>query len=203
MVRNIGNNYMEREFRSFEIDERNRNILKFLVYYMNDCKLAKEVFPDENYCTSKNLLLIGNVGTGKTMLMQIFSEYGKALNLKKKFFNISTTQMMNYYKINSHIDKYTYNEQDQERKFEGNPVNVCLNDIGLDIENQKSYGTNLSLVMDEFLYARYELYQNNLNNYHLTSNLSIDEFKLRFGDRLVDRFKSFNIIVMSGESRRK
>ena len=37
---------------------------------------------------------------------------------------------------------------------------------------------------------------------HITSNLGIAEFKKRFGPRLVDRFKTFNVLPLCGESRR-
>lgn len=110
--------------------------------------------------------------------------------------------MMNYYKMNGHIDRYTYNENSGKGSIEGDPFNICINDIGLETENQKSYGTSLDSVIDEFLYARYEIYQNQFKKYHITSNLSPEEFKERFGYRLVDRFKSFNVIPLLGDSRR-
>lgn len=109
--------------------------------------------------------------------------------------------MMNYYKIHGHIDLYTYNEN-QSKGFKPNPFNICLNDIGLETENQKSYGTSLDSVIDEFLYARYEIFQQYGKKYHITSNLGIAEFKKRFGPRLVDRFKTFNVLPLCGESRR-
>lgn len=134
--------------------------------------------------------------------MQIFSDYLKLTNNPNAFENLSVTQMMNYYKIHGHIDLYTYNES-QSKGFKATPFNICLNDIGLETENQKSYGTSLDSVIDEFLYARYEIYQNDFKNYHITSNLDVNSFKERFGDRLIDRFKSFNIIPLLGNSRRK
>ena len=109
--------------------------------------------------------------------------------------------MMNYYKINGHIDRFTYNENGKNT-LEGNPFNVCLNDIGLETEKQKSFGTILESVIDEFLFARYEIYQQSFIKYHMTSNLTVDEFKKRFEDRLVDRFKGFNVIALTGKSRR-
>ena len=99
------------------------------------------------------------------------------------------------------IDLYTYNEN-QSKGFKPNPFNICLNDIGLETENQKSYGTSLDSVIDEFLYARYEIFQQYGKKYHITSNLGIAEFKKRFGPRLVDRFKTFNVLPLCGESRR-
>lgn len=193
---------MGREFREFEVDERNSNILAFLLYYFNGCQLAEKVFPNEDYRVHKNLLLVGGPGTGKTMIMQIFSDYLRLTHNPNVFENLSVTQMMNYYKINGHIDRYTYNEG-VSKGFKPEPFNICLNDIGLETENQKSYGTSLNSVIDECLYARYEIYQQFWKKYHITSNLNVDVFKERFGRRLVDRFKGFNVISMLGESRRK
>lgn len=202
LIARIGRNYTGWEGMNFEIDERNAKILKFLLYYFNGCPLAEEVFPGEGYKLHKNLLLIGSVGTGKTLLMHIFSDY---LNITKnplRFHNLSVTQMMNYYKLNSHIDRYTYNEE-KSKSFEGRPIHICLNDIGVQTEEQKHYGTDVTLVIDEFLHARYEIYQHKRMRYHLTSNMAIEDFKKRYEARLIDRFKSFNVISMTGKSRRK
>lgn len=203
LVRSIGDNYMLRELSNFQIDEHNANVIKFLIYYFNSCELAESVFPDEHYKIHKNILLIGEPGTGKTMLMQIFSDYLKITKNDSYFRNISITQLMNYYKIHGHIDKYTYNENANAKSFEGAPVNVCLNDLGLMTENQKSYGTTLTQVTDEFLFARYEIYQQQGRKYHITSNLSVRNLKDRFEERLIDRFKSFNVVELRGGSRRR
>ena len=202
LIRGIGSNYTEREFRDFEVDENNSKVLSFLLYYFNGCRYAEQVFPNEDYKIHKNLLIVGAPGTGKTMLMQIFSDYLKLTRNPNSFENLSVTQMMNYYKMNGHIDRYTYNEH-EDKGFNPSPFNICLNDIGLETENQKSYGTSLNSVIDEFLYARYEIYQQFGKMYHITSNLSVDKFKERFENRLIDRFKSFNVIPLLGRSRRK
>ena len=177
--------------------------MSFLTYYFNGCLEAEKIFPDEDYKIHKNLLLIGEPGTGKTMLMQVFADYLRLTGNVNQFQNISATQLMNYYKINSHIDKFTFNELAHPERFEGDPFNVCLNDLGLQTENQRSYGTLLTQVTDEFLFARYEIYQQTGKRYHITSNLTVKDLKERFEDRLVDRFKSFNVIELRGSSRRK
>lgn len=207
MVRAMGTSYMLREFSEFVVDEHNRDVLRFLVYYFNNCILAESVFPNENYKLHKNIMLIGEPGTGKTMIMQVFSDYLQAINNDNQFQNISMTQLMNYQKVFGHIDKYTYNElkgSSNNEAYDGcKPFNVCLNDLGLATENQKSFGTVLSQVTDEFLFARYEIYQQFGKRYHITSNLTVKQLKQRFEGRLVDRFKSFNVIELHGGSRRK
>ena len=203
LLKSIADDYMLREFSNFQIDEHNIKVIRFLLYYFNGCELAEKVFPEENYKIWKNILLIGEPGTGKTMLMQIFSDYLKATDNENYFHNISLTQLMNYYKINGHIDRYTFNELADPKSFDGSPFNVCLNDIGLATENQKSFGTQLETIIDEFLFARYEIYQQHNKRYHFTSNMNVKEFKNRFEIRLADRFKSFNVIELRGGSRRK
>lgn len=198
----IANNRLLSEYRTFEIDKYNSKVIQFLLYYFNGCRYAEKVFPNEDYKIHKNLLLIGTPGTGKTLLMQIFSDYLRLTCNDGQFYNLSVTQMMNYYKVNGHIDLYTYNEN-TSKGFNPHPLNICLNDIGLETENQKSYGTSLDSVIDEFLYARYEIYQQYNKRYHITSNLPVEDFKKRFANRLIDRFKSFNVIPLLGESRRR
>lgn len=203
LLKDIGDNYMLRELSTYQVDEHNEKVLRFLLYYFNGCELAEKVFPDENYKIHKNILLIGEPGTGKTMIMQIFADYLRATENENAFRNISMTQLMNYYKINGHIDRYTFNELADLKSYEGNPFNICLNDLGLMTETQKSFGTLLTQITDEFLFARYEIFQQFSKRYHITSNLTVADLKSRFEDRLVDRFKSFNVIELHGESRRK
>jgi len=192
---------MAKEFREFEIDSHNQKVLKFLLLYFNQDKQAEQVFPEEEYKNHKQIMLLGNVGVGKTMLMQVFSQYLRMTGNPNAFFNVSVTEMTNYYKIHNHLDKYTFNEQISERKFNGNPVNLCLNDLGL--KTHMHFGVDTKVLMDDFLYARNELYVNHEKKAHLTTNLDVTELKKAFDYRLTDRFKAYNIIDLGGESRRK
>lgn len=193
--------------RSFEIDDDNRQVLRFLLYYFNDCPLAEEVFPGRGYKLHKNLLLQGSVGVGKTMLMQVFSEYLRRTDNPRAFHNVSVTQMVNYYTIHNNIDRFLYNEGDSVG-FRINPVNLCLNDIG--VENRPFYGIDTLTIVQDFLHARNEIWANgdiDRKYAHLTTNLTITQLKDLFTQkdrygRIVDRFKTYNIIPLTGKSRR-
>lgn len=193
------------QHRRIILDERNKNILRFLLFYFNNSPRIEEVFPSKGYKLDKAIMLVGDVGVGKTIIMQIFSEYLKRTENPNAFYNVSVTQMVNYYTIHNNLDRYTYNEMDNPHLFEGSPVNLCLNDIGLQ-NGKKFYGTDLSVLTDDFLHARYEIWSQYGKKAHLTTNLSTDELKQNysddFGGRLIDRFKAYNIIYMTGESRR-
>lgn len=197
---------LRQQRRKYIIDDNNRLLLRFLLYYFNDCPLAEEVFPDKHYKLEKNLLIIGKAGVGKTLIMQIFSEYLRYTDNPNFFHNLSVTQMVNYFTIHSNLDRYTYNEENSTG-FMPKPVNVCLNDIGL--ESRLHYGQDTKILTNDFLHARNEICTQSAHDRrkfaHLTTNLSknqlMEEFKDTFG-RLIDRFKTYNVIELKGESRR-
>ncbi len=190
--------------RTFIVDDNNRDVLRFLLYYFNNCPLAEEVFPKRGYKLHKSILLQGGVGVGKTLLMQIFSEYLRRTNNPRFFWNLSVTQMVNYYTIHNNLDRFTYFEE-ESRGFQCNPQNVCLNDIG--IQDRTFFGMDTGLLTDEFLHARNEIWTQYGKFAHLTTNLDNKELEKRFKrndgfGRLVDRFKTYNVIPLMGQSRR-
>lgn len=194
--------------RRFEIDEHNKDVLRFLLYYFNGCPLAEDVFPGRGYKLHKNIMLQGKKGAGKTLLMQVFSEYLRLTSNPRYFVNVSVTQMVNHFSLYNNIDLYTYNEKDS-KGFVIKPHNVCLNDIG--VENRPFYGIDTLTVVTDFLHARNELWANQAITdrkfAHLTTNLddakltSMFSAKDQYG-RIVDRFKTYNVIPLTGDSRR-
>ena len=194
--------------RKFVVDDYNKQVLRFLLYYFNECPLAEEVFPDKHYKLHKNIMLQGPVGTGKTIMMQIFSEYLRRTNNPLFFHNVSVTQMVNHFSIHNNIDLYTYNE-DGSVGFQIKPMHLCLNDIGVD--NRPFYGIDTLTVVNDFLHARNELWGNlsisDPKFAHLTTNLTNEQLREKFSQkddygRVIDRFKTYNILLLPGESRR-
>lgn len=201
----IANNIvLARQRRQFVIDDNNRSVIRFLLYYFNGCPLAEEVFPGRGYKLHKNIMLQGGVGVGKTMLMQVFSEYLMRIRSPRFFYNLSVTQMVNYYTLHNNLDRFTFNEE-ENKGFQCTPVNICLNDIG--IQDKTFFGMDTGLLTDEFLHARNEIWTQYGKCAHLTTNLDDKALRKRFErndgfGRLVDRFKTYNIIPMGGISRR-
>lgn len=204
----IANRVLAPQRRTFIIDDHNKAVIRFLLLYFNGSPLCEEVFPDRGYKLHKNILLQGGVGVGKTMLMQIFSEYLRQINSPRAFINVSVTQMVNYYSIHNDIDSFLYNIKGS-RCFEGTPLNLCLNDIGVD--NRPFYGIDTNTIVHDFLHARNEIWSSHCDFdrkfAHLTTNLDNDKLKEKFGQkdyygRIIDRFKTYNVIPMTGQSRR-
>ena len=198
----IANKLLAPQNRQFIIDENNKKVLRFMLYYFNGSKLAETVFPEAKYKLHKSLLIMGGVGTGKTLLMQVFSEYLRYTNNPRFFHCMSVTQMVNYYTIHNNLDRYTYNEENSTG-FKPQPFNICLNDIG--VQSKTYFGMDTQLLTNEFLHARNEIRTQMGNSAHLTTNLTIKQLEEKFADgfgRLVDRFKTYNIIALTGKSRR-
>ena len=193
------------QHRKFVVDADNKDVIKFLLYYFNNCPLAETVFPKRGYKLHKNIMLQGGPGVGKTMIMQCFSEYLKRINSPRFFHNLSVTQMVNYYTIHNNFDRYTFYEE-ESRGFMPKPENVCLNDVGLN-DDKVFYGMNTSVLTDDFLLARNDIWAGWDKFAHITTNLDDEALTKRFtrGDsygRLLDRFKTYNVIPLGGKSRR-
>jgi DNA replication protein DnaC len=201
IITHIGQALLAKEFRNFEVDDYNAKILRFLLLYFNNCQLAETIFPNEHYKVHKQIMIIGKIGVGKTMLMQIFSEYLRITDNPNQFVNISITEMINYFKIHNHLDKFIYNELSEHKGRKTNAINFCLNDLGLSTYNH--FGVDTKMIIDDFLYARYELFIAQDKKAHVTSNLSVGELKKMYDARIIDRFKSYNILQFDGISRRK
>ena len=75
LIVSIGTLLLARERKPFIIDENNKKILRFLLLYFNDSKEAENIYPGKGYKLHKSLILCGNVGVGKTLLMQVFADY--------------------------------------------------------------------------------------------------------------------------------
>jgi hypothetical protein len=202
LIRTIGNTLLEREGKKFIVDENNKTLLRFLLFYFNGDKRCEEIeLCGRKMSTEKNLILEGAPGTGKSLLMKIFQTYCVITQNPLMFTNIGATELLNYYKQFGHLNLYTYNSCGVD-SLDSKPQIFCLNDIGIDVMNQKNYGTDMNKLIDEWLYSRYELWLNRGYRYFITTNMNEEERKKQFDQRLDDRFKSFNIVPVLGGSRR-
>lgn len=174
---------------NFEIDESNKEVITNLFNYFNEIP--------GTYDLNKGLWLFGDVGTGKSSLMKIFSEYMK---LGFNGFKIHICdKVSNEYATNGDVDEYTYNQ----RGYIGYPIWMCFDELGRETIPANHFGTKLN-VMQHILHIRYSLWQSTRLKTFVTTNSGPKNIEENYGDFIRDRTREmFNIIFMGGESRRK
>ncbi|MCA9179776.1 MAG: ATP-binding protein [Planctomycetales bacterium] len=137
----------------------------------------------------KGILLIGNVGTGKSMMMQILQ---KAIQAEGKRMRICSVP-----EIEQQLR--TAKEPDYAHWDAGV---VCFDDLGT--ENESVIYGNRVMVMTEILYRRYNRYQTMGITTHITTNLLPEQIEQKYGSRVWDRLQEMmNIYVMTGKSHRR
>lgn len=189
---------MQRQNENYNFDTDNKDIIIQLIkYFLNaeDCE----------YNLQKGLMLVGNTGTGKTLIMEIFKKYCEYLKLDKNFNIAASRMVVREYSKNGFngLEKYSYNlKQNTHGIAIKHMVNYCFDDIGIENNNTKHFGTDEN-VINELLLDRYELFKEGILT-HITTNLDGNNLKEKYKDRLNSRFREmFNFIELSGKDRRK
>ena len=143
---------------------------------------------------TKGICLIGNVGTGKTLIMDVF----------KKF----TENKVNEYHI---FDMKKISRDVQENGVEAvknyTQGVCCYDDVGF--EDKAAYFGNKICVFTEMINIQYNKFQKTGKICHITTNLGFNEdlgFGLlngKYDPRVFDRVREmFNIIILKGNSKR-
>lgn len=153
----------------------------------------------------KGILLIGNIGSGKTYLMLFFA--AALAQLQKSFSVVQTTWItrdcikdakeIDYYGRNS-FRKTPTGQCDFTR-----PATICFDDLGMEETETKIYGNSLS-IMTDILIDRHIMFTRHRMKTHATSNLGVDALAEKYSDRSASRFREmFNVVILEGTDRRK
>jgi len=187
--KNIFLNIAFKHIPDFTIDDANREVINNLFFYFNEIPGKLNL--------DKGIWLRGDLGTGKSSLMFLLSEF------KKQFFdgfkiNICS-KVSNDYSIYGDLDKYTYNEAG----YNGGPVNMCFDELGRESRPANYYGHKLN-VMQHILHIRYSLWQSDGVKTYITTNEDSKGLEDKYGDFIRDRVREmYNIVLLQGCSRRK
>jgi DNA replication protein DnaC len=155
---------------------------------------------DFPFSINKGLWMWGNPGVGKTLLMKMFSR-----NKRLCYRVVECPKIVQGYVKHGddHINHYSRCIPDIKSysNFFQDMVGVCYNDLGIETLQAKHYGTAIN-VMESILLDTYEnkvpFFQR-----HVTTNLTFDQVKEKYGVRITDRIKQcFNVIEIKGESLR-
>lgn len=141
----------------------------------------KKVY-DILFGSEKSVLLIGNIGCGKSMMMRVMQRIFK--DTENCFRWVSSKDLKDMLDEMKPMDiKIRY----------GNSLkmNLYIDDIGIQ-KNKNDFG-NIINIVSELIFEREELYQSEGFKTHLSSNLSpsstleIDTLESVFGKRVMDR----------------
>ena len=190
----------------FILDEENEKIFDLLCYYFSNDEdgflkqnnLLK--IPVKNASITKGILLVGNVGTGKTDLMKLFAKNTRQVYYMRDAKKISNEYLSIKAVPEEYIEPFKLMINDPGTFYQ--PLaGLCIDDIGKE-ETKNSFG-NKANVIGDLIELRYD------NRYtgpflHGTSNLTADEIKDFYGERVASRMKQiFNFVKMPGGDRRK
>lgn len=165
--------------RTPEFDEHNKWLVK---------KMFKYAISD----SKKGVLLLGDIGTGKSTLIRALNEFYKRTNqISKRFIETSAIKI---------TSKYT-EVGDDVFELLGNAYNYnyYIDDLGL--ESDASYFGNKLDVLKNAILIRYDIREKAKT--FITTNLSINEIEQRYGKQVIDRLKEMCFFVkLEGTSRR-
>lgn len=181
--------------KPFVIDEENLDLIKLLsLYFSKDDRF--KTFDCNNKTVSiinepdfdKGIMIFGNIGFGKSLIMKIFKNISIPGN---RFY---------YHESNDIVMDYSKNGYEGLQNYFIS--NCYYDDIGT--EEKASHYEKGKEIFKTIIEHRYNQFLNQGLKTHFTSNLDPEDLKVKYGDRVHSRLNEmFNIIVVDGTDRRK
>jgi len=202
-----------KEPKHYIFDRYSEPLFDMLCYYFNgDADFVKlaEAYGVKNPSLEKGLLLAGNFGVGKSMLLKIFMQ-----NKRQSYFIREAKKIADQFvqsKEKTIPEEYFApfeNGFDDPNVFYQKYSGLCIDDIGA--ERVKNNFGNISNVVGDLIEHRYSFVPVNPDMpkligpmLHGATNLSSDDLKEYYGERVLSRMREvFNFIVCKGNDRRK
>ena len=178
--------------KAFDLDQNNQKVIWNLVSYFTrqeDCELK----------LYKGICLYGDIGTGKSILMEMLAKFTTDKNLITQFKFVDMDDV--------YSDCNTKGlEAFKKYRFSRN----CFDEIGMRAEKDvNNYGTTINAYR-ELVRRQYKRFTRPVPSLsHYTSNIKYDSKKHKndlinvFGSREIDRFRHMcNFVPLMGQSRR-
>lgn len=163
------------------LNERNKRVIgQIALWYSCDPRFKGSL--------EKGLMIRGNVGTGKSVIVEALCNLIlERENIKPYFIHVSELQ-----------DLYIRNDFEEIDKVK-NRRYAIIDDVGVEAVEAKSYGNVKEPFNDVFDYR----YRNDKLTI-ITTNLTPSEIEETYGTRIIDRFREcMNDLILDGESFRK
>lgn len=150
----------------------------------------------------KGLLIMGDVGTGKTICMRVMAKIYKSFRMVETR-HITRDAISKPQRIVDMYGRMSFKLTPGGSAVREMPYNYCFDDLGLEPTTISNYGNKIP-VMSEILLDRYKMFVESGMITHCTTNLSADNLGEVYGSRIKDRLRQMmNVIVFEGNSKRK
>lgn len=181
-----------------------KHVFKLFTEKTGCSQVTKELSLLFNYFTggvtnldpNKGLMIVGNIGCGKTTLMEVFRGGPSPYRI------VSCRAVADAWKKEGDISRYctTIVNSMGTSPFGPLPIGICFDDLG--IENKtKNYGDEIN-AMEEVLLNWYD--KKRFNKVHITTNLNPEEIEQKYGKRVRSRMREmFNLVQFDGNDLRK
>lgn len=180
--------------RPFTVDDHRKPFYTALcLYFTGDPAMA-----DYNLSPKKGLMLYGNVGVGKSIMLRLLER-----NAIQSYKTVSCRRVAERYSEEGEavIQEYSnlFPNQYRSRYYNQEWLGCFFDDLGTERDG-KFYGKGLN-AMEEILQNRYDNMTCRGPKTHLTSNLSLKQLEDRYGLRVIDRlYQLFNLIEIPKEA---
>lgn len=194
----------------FEIDEYNQRVFELLcLYFSSNPEFEKHGFEVngqvvQQYSLKKGICLHSKErGTGKTVLMELFS-----INRRHCFVVMPTSKICRFFEADGDkiISRFAvpWACEKVPQYFYQSPIGVCFDDFG-DEETKVHYG-NRENVMNRIITAIYADHPDHsvFPYFHMTTNLTGDQIEAKLDRRVRSRMREmYNWIELPSKDRRK
>ena len=176
----------------------------FLAYFSGQENIISEFNKNnkKEISLKKGIFLVGDIGSGKSLIFEIFKIYTSKILHKNSFHQYQAGDIIDNLNIKGKVyfDKFSYNRSSNNIP---NPITCYIDDVASRNEIVNYYGSVYNS-MQELLTIRYNIYSKYRKLTHLSTNIFPQQLKEIYGIRVIDRMKEmFNLIELKGESFRK
>lgn len=189
-----------KKYPNFELNEVDKEIYTLLLmYFNNDPKFNEK---GAHFSLKKGLLIRGDIGVGKTIMMKTLLDFITSINNFSPYKIISCNAISNEF-IAKGAETINKNTVGSFNTYFKNPVAICYDDLGTET-NLSSHYSNKINVMQVILMGRYDQFIENGMKTFITTNIYGDEIDKLYGYRVKSRMREMcNDIYYPGEDRRK